>query len=104
MASKPPRNDGICSDCERPIPAYLVNPGGVGYVSPLSDELPGSIKQAMLEGVKAWEAIARPVCMECYCKAWNEAYPNEKRPCPLQEQSDFIHEDLARAFRLGLIT
>ena len=98
---KPPRTDGICSDCEKPIPLYMVNPGGVGYVSPLSDQLPGSIKEAMLLGTKAWEAIPRQVCMACYCLAWNELYPDN--PCPLQEQSDFIHADLDRAFRLGLV-
>lgn len=101
MAVKPPREDGICSDCEQPIPAYLANPGGVGYVSPLSDQLPHSIKEAMLLGQKAWEAVPRPVCMACYCKAWDECYPNVH--CPLQEQSDFIHADLDRAFRLGLL-
>lgn len=103
MTFKPPRsvNEGICSDCEQRIPLYLANPGGVGYISPLSDELPGSIKQAMLLGEKAFEAIPRPVCMACYCKAWDEAYPGI--PCHLQEQSDFIHADLGRAYRLGLV-
>jgi len=98
---KPARTDGICSDCEQAIPLYLANPGGVGYVSPLSDVLPSSVKEVMLLGQKAFEAIPRPVCMACYCKAFEEAYPGES--CPLQEQSDFIHEDLERAFRLGLI-
>lgn len=101
MKVKPPRQDGICSDCEQPIPNYLANPGGVGYVSPLSDALPFSIQVAMLDGKKAYEAIPRPVCMACYCKAWDEAYPGNV--CPLQEQSDFIHADLDRAYRLGLL-
>lgn len=103
MTIKPPRNDGsgICSDCEQRIPNYMVNPGGTGYVSPMSDALPFSIKEAMVEGFKGFEAIPRPVCMKCYCLAWDEAYPGV--PCPFQEQSDFIHADLDRAFRLGLL-
>lgn len=99
--TKPPRTDGICSDCEQPIPNYLANPGGVGYVSPLSDQLPNSVAEVMLLGERAFMAIPRPVCMACYCKAFNEMYDGE--PCPLQEQSDFIHADLARARRLGLL-
>lgn len=98
----PPRTDGYCSDCDQSIPIYQVAPGGLGYVSPLSDELPHSVKEVMLLGEKAFQAIPRPVCMACYCIAWEKAYP-DKGPCHLREISDFIHADLERAYRFGLV-
>lgn len=102
MATTPPRTDGFCSDCGRPLQHYAFNPGGGGgYVSPESDDLPGSIKEVMLEGRKAYEAIPRIICGACYGKAFERKNPGNV--WPEQEKIDLVYADLDRASRIGLL-
>lgn len=102
MATTPPRTDGFCSDCGQPLQHYSFNPGGGGgYVSPESDDLPGSIKEALVLGYRAIEAIPRIICGACYVLAWKRKYPGQV--WPEQEKMDFVHADLDRAFRFQML-
>jgi hypothetical protein len=89
-----------CADCGKPIPYYPECIGGRGFVSPLSDELPGSIAEAFVDGQRGVMGIERPVCMLCYCTAWEKK--NEGK-CEMREKAEFIHADLARAEKFGLV-
>jgi hypothetical protein len=90
-----------CDRCKDPIPSYPECAGGVGFVSPMSDQLPGSATLAQVEGHKAIQGIPTNVCIHCYVDDFEQAYPGAVSP--LREKADFIKEDPDRAKRLGLV-
>lgn len=91
-----------CRGCGIEIPSYPECQGGLGFVSPLSDEAPGSLKEAMVEGHRAFGSVEKQVCMSCYCDDFEKAYPGVE--CHLREKADFIKADPDLARRLGLIS
>jgi len=90
-----------CDRCDLVIPDYVECAGGKGFVSPMSDQLPGSAKLSEVMGYKGLEGVPTQVCIHCYCDDFKLAYPGAESP--LQEKADFIKEDPARAKRLGSV-
>jgi hypothetical protein len=89
-----------CADCGIDLPYYPECAGGRGFVSPLSDELPGSLKEAFVDGQRGIQGIERPVCMKCFVIAWEQKNGGVS---PMREKAEFIHADLPRAEKFGLI-
>lgn len=64
----------LCADCEKDMPIYRDAPSG--YVSPESSE----VRLTSIMGLPGVEALEKPVCVECYLKAFQRVYPGEKLP------------------------